>query len=48
MEGIVKFLRNDEEVYSRPIRFSDIGSTADLRTEIFRVVELMEEWQAEQ
>lgn len=48
MEGIVKFLHDDEEVYSRPIRLSDIGSTSDLRTEIFRVVELMEEWEAEQ
>lgn len=48
MEGIVKLLRDDEEVYSRPIRLSDIGSTADLRTEIFRVVQFMKEWQAEQ
>jgi len=47
-EGIVKFLRNDEEVYSRPIRLTDIASTADLRTEIYRVVVFMQEWQQEQ
>jgi len=48
LEGVVKLLRNDEEVYSRPIRLTDITSTADLRTEIYRVVVFMEEWQAEQ
>ncbi|MGD8328305.1 MAG: tetratricopeptide repeat protein [Acidobacteriota bacterium] len=48
MEGVIKFLRDGEEVYSRPIRLSDIGNTADLRTEIYRVVVFMEEWQAEQ
>jgi len=48
MEGIVKFMRGEEEVYSRPIRLTDITSTTDLRTEIFRVVVFMEEWLAEQ
>ena len=48
MEGIVKFLSGDEEVYSRPIRLRDITSTADLRTQIFREVVFMEEWLAKQ
>ncbi len=44
MEGIVKLMRGEDEVYSRPLRLSDIASTADLRTEIFRQVVFMEEW----
>lgn len=48
MEGIVKLVRGEEEVYSRPLRLSDIASTADLRTEIFRHVVFMEEWLAQQ
>jgi hypothetical protein len=47
-EGIVKFMLGDEEVYSRPLRFRDIASTSDLRTEIFHVVVFMEEWLANQ
>ena len=47
-EGIVKFMLGDDEVYSRPLRFRDIASTSDLRTEIFHVVVFMEEWLADQ
>jgi tetratricopeptide (TPR) repeat protein len=48
MEGIVKLMDGDEEVYSRPIRLRDIASTADLRTDIHRQIAFMEEWLAEQ
>lgn len=48
MEGIVKLVAGDEETFSRPVRFSNIASTADLRTEVARVVTSMEEWLAEQ
>ncbi len=48
MRGIVKLMRGEEEAYSRPLRLTDIASTADLQTEIFRHVVFMEEWLAEQ
>jgi len=48
MQGIVKLMKGEEEAYSRPLRLSDIGSTAELRTEIFRHVVFMEEWLAQQ
>lgn len=48
MEGIVKLMRGEQEMYSHVLRLTDIASTSDLRSQIFRQVVFMEEWLAKQ
>jgi tetratricopeptide (TPR) repeat protein len=47
LKGFVKLLHADsgEEAYSRPLELSNIGSVADLRSDVGRYLGYLEEWQ---
>jgi tetratricopeptide (TPR) repeat protein len=50
MKGIIKLIEYStlEQVYSRPVKFRNIASVADLRTDVSRFVGYMETWLSEQ